>query len=169
MDAYRIHLRLDFAPGIELDLERLIPIFHCWIRDHELDELLIDVADYRHVPDGPGVMLIAHEAHYGVDSAGGRLGLVYARKRPATGTFAERLRHALGRALAAGRALEREAALEGLAIPGDRWTLALHDRLLAPNDEGTRRAVEPDLQRLLGRLYAGGFELRPAGLPSVSP
>ncbi len=176
MDAYRICIRLDFAPGTEIDLESLIPIFHRWIRDRELDELLIDVADYRHVPDGPGVLLIAHEAHYGIDNAAGRPGLVYARKRPAAvgatpaspgASFADLLRHAFGQALAAARALEREAELDGLALPADRWTLALHDRLLAPNDEATRRVVEPELRRLLEHLYGPGtFELRPGSDPA---
>ncbi len=159
MDAYRLNVKLDFAAEAAVDLGRLIPIFHRWIQEGRLAELWIDVADYRHVPDGPGVMLIAHEGHFGVEAVGGRLGLLYARKRPAGGGFPQRLRAALGKALAAGRCLEREAALEDLNLPGDRWTLSIQDRLLAPNDETTRRAVEPELRRLLDRLYPGGFEL----------
>ena len=45
----------------EADLEPLIPIFHGWIQDQVSEELLLDVADYRHVPAGPGVMLIGLE------------------------------------------------------------------------------------------------------------
>ena len=45
-----------------------IPIFHRWIQESRLaDRLLIDVADYRHVANGPGVLLIGHEAHYALD------------------------------------------------------------------------------------------------------
>lgn len=156
MDAYRWNVKLDFELATEIDLERLIPIFHRWIQERALDELLIDVADYRHVAQGPGVLLIAHDANYAVDEVDGRLGLLYARKRPAAGSFADRLRDAVGKLLDAGLALEREAALGGLAIPGDRWSVQANDRLLAPNNERTWQAVEPELRALFDGLYAGG-------------
>ena len=37
--------------------------------------------DYRHVHDGPDVMLTAHDAHYAMDMADGRMGLLYSRRR----------------------------------------------------------------------------------------
>jgi len=40
-----------------IDLADAIPVFHRWIQEAVLNELVIDVADYRHVPAGPGVML----------------------------------------------------------------------------------------------------------------
>ena len=49
-------------------------VFHQWIRDSVCPEMLIDVADYRHVPAGPGVMLIGHEANYSLDNRENRLG-----------------------------------------------------------------------------------------------
>ena len=154
MDAYRLHLKLYFEPEAEVDPSLFIPIFHRWIRDRELDELLIDVADYIQVPSGPGVMLIAHEAHYSIDSTDGRPGLLYARKRPQSGPFDERLRQAWRRLLAAARALEREPTLEGrLQIPGDRLAFRIHDRLLAPNSRETFAAVEPQLRQVLHDLY----------------
>ena len=161
LDAQRLSVKLYFDSGTEIDLGQLIPIFHRWIRERALDELLIDVADYRHVPDGPGVMLIAHEAHYSAEAIDGRLGLRYARQRPAGGGFTDRLRGAVARALRAARALEREPALAGLAIPGDRWSLAVEDRLLAPNEGPAFAAVEPELKKVVRDLYPGtDVELR---------
>lgn len=173
MDVYRWNVKLEFAPAAEIDLDRLIPIFHRWIQERALDELLIDVADYRHVARGPGVLLIAHDANYAVDEVDGRLGLLYARKRPAAGSLGERLRDAVGKVLDAGLALEREPALGGLKIPGDRWSVRANDRLRAPNDERTWRTAEPELRALFDDLYAGGgFELRreddPRGLFGVA-
>ena len=46
-----------------------------------LPELLIDVANYAHVPKGPGVVLIGHGSDYFMDEGEGRLGLLYNRKR----------------------------------------------------------------------------------------
>ena len=50
------------------------------------EELLIDVAEYLHVHNGPGIMLIGHNANYSLDNRAGRLGLLYNRKEPLEGT-----------------------------------------------------------------------------------
>ena len=81
---YELKFFLDDTAGVEM--EEFIPVFHDWIQTQQLAELLIDVADYRHVPHGPGVVLIAHDAHYAMDLADDRLGLftaVGARHTPA--------------------------------------------------------------------------------------
>ena len=57
-------------------------------------ELLLDVADYRHVPAGPGVMLIGNEGDYSVDNTGDRLGIRYNRKAALDGDNQDRLRQA---------------------------------------------------------------------------
>lgn len=166
MDAYRLNVKLYLEAGSLTDggfvQESLIPIFHRWIRDRELgDEILIDVADYKHVPGGPGVMLIGHQVHYAVDEMDGHPGLVYARKRPASGSFGERLRVAFGSAWRAARKLEGEPSLAGLKIPGDRLAVRIDDRLLAPDSDATFAAVEPELSALLTELYGGAeFRLR---------
>src|SRR5205807_2486817 len=68
------------------DLDPVIPIFHSWIQNQPFGELLIDVADYRHVHHGPGIVLIGHEADYSLDQTDGRLGLRYNRKAPLPGS-----------------------------------------------------------------------------------
>ena len=67
---------------------QLIPVFHRWIREQAMPELLIDVADYSHVPAGPGVMVIGHEANYSVDNRENRLGLLYNRRAALEGHIA---------------------------------------------------------------------------------
>src|SRR4026208_286821 len=76
---YEVKFFLEDASGVEL--EEFIPVFHDWIQTQQLAELLIDVADYRHVPQGPGVVLMAHDAHDGMALADDRLGLLYSRRR----------------------------------------------------------------------------------------
>ncbi|MCG8364404.1 MAG: hypothetical protein MJA27_13865, partial [Pseudanabaenales cyanobacterium] len=56
-----------FLKGPEVSKEDAINVFHSWIQDQKLDDQLIDVADYSHVPEGPGVMLIGHNAFYSFD------------------------------------------------------------------------------------------------------
>src|SRR5919205_421212 len=66
-------------------------VFNSWIQTQRLEELLIDVADYLHVHNGPGIMLIGHDADYSLDNRAGRLGLLYNRKEQLECTNQEKL------------------------------------------------------------------------------
>jgi hypothetical protein len=54
MPTLKYDLKLFLDAASRFDLEECIPIFHRWIQDQALDEVLIDVADYRHVHHGRG-------------------------------------------------------------------------------------------------------------------
>jgi hypothetical protein len=145
-----------FARDVKnVDADRLMPVFHGWIRDKKItDELLIDVADYTHVPDGPGVALIGHEADYFLDEAEGRPGLVYAKKRGGGGDVAARLADVFERALDACVLLESDATL-GYRFGTSEMVLRIADRLNAPNEAATYETVEPELRKLLDKLLGG--------------
>ena len=137
-------------------LELLIPIFHGWIRDRVFEELLLDVADYQHVPEGPGVMVIGHEGNYSVDNRDGRLGVRYNRKAALDGTNQNRLKQAARAALTAFQRLEGEPTLNGkLRFDGREIELFVNDRALAPNREATRVAAQPELHAFFAKLFAG--------------
>lgn len=160
MDTQSFCVKVPLADGVALPPREVIPVFHRWIQ-HDLlpGEIAIDVADYSHVHRGPGVLLVCHEAHYGLDQQRGVAGLAYARKRGATGTHAERWALALAKALGAARLLEREPALAGrVTFRTDRIELGIADRLRAPNDGRTLAQVRDALGPLLTRLY-GAFEV----------
>ena len=97
-----------------IDLEKAIHVFHSWIQDQKLDDLLIDVADYRHVPSGPGVILIGHNAQYSFDNAEGQLGVLYNRKTlMETSDDAELIASSLRAALHICRLLMKEESFHG--------------------------------------------------------
>lgn len=134
-------------------LDAAIPVFHRWIQNSACPELLIDVADYRHVPDGPGVILIGHEANYSLDCEGGRLGLLYNRKTRCEGSFEQRLRLSYQRALQAARLLEREPEFAGvLKFDPACLEVVVNDRLLAPNTEQTWRLLKPHVQSVFREM-----------------
>jgi hypothetical protein len=142
-------------PG-DVVLEPLIPVFHNWIKAQVFDELLLDVADYRHVHEGPGVMLIGQQANYSVDNADGRLGVRYNRKYPLEGSNQDRLKQATRAALTAFQRLEAEAGLNGkLRFNGQGIEVFVNDRLMAPNSDSTREAFKPELEAFLGNLFQG--------------
>jgi len=93
--------------------EAFIPVFHRWIKDHVLAELVIDVANYAHVPKGPGVVLIGHTGDYYLEDGEGRFGLLYSRKRGlASATLEARLGDLFRRTLHAASLLEKETLAE---------------------------------------------------------
>jgi len=145
----------------DADLAPVIPVFHSWIQDQVFDELLIDVADYRHVHHGPGLMLIGHEADYSLDNTDGVLGVRYNRKAPLAGTNLDRLIQATRSALLACQRLEADTRLNGkLRFNGQKVQLTINDRLLAPSDKVTRDAIEPDIRTFAARLFGDfGYSL----------
>ena len=129
-------------------------------------ELLIDVADYRHVPAGPGVMLIGHEANYSLDLSGGRLGLLYNRKAVAADSPRENLIQAFRAALTACQRLEQEPEFRGkLKFNPAEYDIILNDRLLAPNTEATWQALKADFETFFISLHGGGYTLDRPGEP----
>src|SRR5919108_3097499 len=112
MDVQHVNIKFFVENPEAVDLEAFLTIFNNWIQSHAAEELLVDVADYRHVFAGPGVVLIGHEANYSIDNTGNRLGLLYNRKAEVPGTNQERLRQAARAALLAAGRLEKEQNLK---------------------------------------------------------
>jgi hypothetical protein len=160
MQAKRVQVKV-YAAGA-VPTERLIPVFHRWIREKVLDELALDVADYGHVHEGPGVVLIGHAFDYFYEESEGRPGLVYARKRDAPAP-AERLADAVRRALLGARLLEEDAALPGLSFKADELLVRVPDRLAAPADVAGFEALRAELDTLSKQLFSGGATVERAG------
>ena len=147
-DAQKLSLKLFLEDPAQAHGLKLLPVFQTWIQLHAMeDHLMIDVADYDHVPDGPGTVLVTHEANLYLDHIGGRPGLLYQRKQPLPGPFKDRLTTILRHTLQAARRLEDHP---GLRFRTDEFQLKIHDRLLAPNNPDTFNAVKADLESTFG-------------------
>jgi hypothetical protein len=156
MELQHVNVKLLAKDSQGFDLESLVPIFHAWIQNKVFDELLLDIADYRHVPDGPGIVLIGHQGDYAVDNTEGRLGVRYNRKTGLDGSNEDRFQQAARAALNAFQRLEAEPSLGGkLRFNGQGVDVFINDRMLAPNNEATRQSVEPELKRFFAQLFGG--------------
>lgn len=156
MQLQHVNVKLLVQNGADVRLEPLIPVFHGWIENQNGDELLIDVADYSHVPAGPGIVLIGHEGNYSVDNTGDRLGVRYNRKAAIDGGNQEALTQATRAALTACQRLEREPRLEGrIRFNGQDIELFVNDRLIAPNTAATRDAFDADFRVFSRNLFRG--------------
>ena len=136
-----------------------VPIFHEWIRDRAIDALLLDVADYTHVPDGPGVMLIAHDVSYALDRSDGRFGLLAQRRRPLADDAtdaADAIHATIERALVVAGRLETDARLAGhLLFDRTNVRVEANDRLNAPNTDEAFSALKPLVVAAASRAFAG--------------
>jgi len=152
MNIQHINIKLYIENPENVNLAEYAAVFNTWIQNHKLEELLIDVADYLHVHNGPGIMLIGHEADYSLDNRAGRLGLLYNRKEQLEGTTQEKLAQAARAVLTVAQILEKE---NGLKFRGSEVQVIVNDRLLVPNTTETFTALEPNLKTFFGRLYIG--------------
>ncbi|MDE2821083.1 MAG: hypothetical protein OXI40_15225 [Chloroflexota bacterium] len=146
--------------GVKFNLKRepalaaadIVPIFQRWIQEHTVEGMLIDVIDYKHVPEGPGVILIADEGDYAYDFGDGQIGLHYIRKRNLPGDMASALLLAFRLALGAALRLEDEA-------PGDiefdfsSAKISFLDRQRYRNDQSLYMALQDELSAILADIY----------------
>jgi hypothetical protein len=160
MKSEKLQIKFFAKPNASFDLETVVPVFHRFIREHAFDELMIDVADYKHVKNGPGVALVGDANDYYLDEGEGRPGLLFSRKRHGSGPEG-RLREGFARALKACTLLEAAPELSGkLTFATDEISIRLPDRLNAPNDEATFNEVSQEVSSLLDKLYgAGSFSI----------
>ena len=145
-----------FAAKLQIDLERLIEIFHRWVAGQTMPEMLIDIADYRHVPNGPSVLVVGHEADYALDQTGGRYGLLYNRKDAVAGSNHDRLQQSLQSVAAACQQLESEFDEESLKFSRQEFEIVINDRALAPNTEETYSSAKPELDAFLSQTLGHG-------------
>lgn len=151
MNVQHINIKIYLDNPDTVNLADFGAVFNSWIQQQRLDELLIDVADYLHIHNGPGIMLIGHEADYSLDNRAGRLGLLYNRKAQLDGTTQEKLTQSVRATLIAAQILEKE---NGLKFKGSEVQVIINDRLLVPNTPEIPDSLEPELKSFFGRLYA---------------
>ena len=157
MDIQHFRVKLLATPDSHPRLGDAIPVFHRWIQQKCLPEMMIDVSDYEHVPSGPGIILVCHEAIYGLDEGKGKLGLVYNRRTEVNGTVEERLQQALRAADHAAAMLEEEPEFVGkLKFNRKAWEVVVNDRALAPNTEATWKSLEPVVRKVFDSMMGAG-------------
>lgn len=163
MNPLRLSLRFPLLPGAKdgaapsqpFEAERVyaaaLSVFHRFIQRGMVEGLLIDVADYRHVPQGPGVLLVGHDIDYGVSERGFQV----VRKRQKSTPAAQQLRDALRMGLGALRALEEEGSL-GIAFDTTNFTVQVYDRAAAETGAAFAKELEAELAGPLAEWLGKG-------------
>lgn len=155
MDIERFCLKFFARPG-HVDEARFIPVFHEWIRLKSLPGTLIDVADYRHVPEGPGIMLISHEVNFAMEHGGGQFGLSAQRKSGSGANHQEWILDLAKRMALFSSLLQSDARVGSqLQLEGGSFLYLANDRLHAPNTAEAFAAIQPDLEAAASVFYGG--------------
>lgn len=139
----------------EGDDAAFIPVFHRWIREVRFDAAPpIDVADYRHVPDGPTIQLIGHRFDIVVDRSEGPVGLavVWKRELPESAPTAA-IATVLDTVLAVAEAAQAEPELAGLRCDPARLRVIANDRLGWPNDADRAAELCSGIEAALAQRY----------------
>jgi hypothetical protein len=136
-------------------LASFIPVFHRFIQEDQLEGMLVDVTEYTHVHQGPGVLVIAHEANYGLDEEAGKRGFLYTQKRPVEKSSQAHLATAFRRVLQGCSLLEKEAALGGLKFDTSHFQVFVNDRAEAPFNSESLGDLENELNPFLSNLLGG--------------
>ncbi len=156
MNPRRIAIKLFTTRNVGVhELSPFIGVFHRFIQQASVPGLLIDVADYAHVPDGPGVILIGHDVDYGIDRVGGRSGLLATRKRAGDLALPELFRDTLAMAVATARAIEDDDDAD-LEFAGDEILVTFPDRLALPNTAEAGEAATKELEPVAREIFGDG-------------
>jgi hypothetical protein len=152
MQLSRLGIKLFVTDSSAVRVKDFVAIFHSWIQKQCVQgHQLIDVHDYSHIHHGPGILLVAHEGNFSVDSAEGKLGLAYFRKQPVGKTTEDSLRASLTAARQAVSLIESEPSLGGkVRFRKDVLIVICNDRLLAPNNAKILEDLRPALMSVFG-------------------
>ena len=154
MDLQKFGIKLYLTTNGSFDSKDFIPVFHNWIQDKVVDDhLLIDVADYSHIPDGPGVMLIAHEGHFSLDQENYQSGIMYMRKTDIGGDFKGRFIHVLSTAIQAANNLSDNNINKEVDFIRNSFRFIANDRRVAENTLENQKLYKDGVQKALIELY----------------
>jgi len=132
-----------------------VPVFHNWIQKKAIDNhLLIDVTDYSHILDGPGVMLIAHEGNFSLDQESQHPGIMYMRKTEIAGCFTERFNTVLSTVVKAANRLNDNNIRKQVDFIPNSFRFITNDRLYAENTADNQDLYKRKIQKALEGKYS---------------
>ncbi|MDP2606387.1 MAG: hypothetical protein Q8S00_27920 [Deltaproteobacteria bacterium] len=154
MELQKIEIKFFAVEREPVPLSAFIDLFHGWIQAS--DGVYHDVADYSHMHQGPGIVLVAPDFYVSVDETGGRRGFLFSQKAPLEGTNQERLARVFQSALENCRRLQAEPALQRkIEFRFDEFEITFNDRLLAANGEESYQALKAEIEPFVSRLFGG--------------
>ncbi len=152
----QIDIKVFAEDASDVKATEFVAVLQRWIREHTIPGTLIDVADYSHIHNGAGIILVGHQYNLSIDYGDGRMGLLVHYKLPAEETLEKRIEAAIKLAFDACALLEEEGEFKArLKFSRTDFRFLASDRLHAPNSDDTYAAVAPVLESA-GKSATGG-------------
>lgn len=159
-----IKLYLTVQTGLTPDevWTRLIAVFGRW--RHDEGEELVDLQDYAHVTNGPGIVLVSKRWVLSIDWSDGEPGVLLSTRRDLEGALSERFVRATRVLLEkAGRLLAEEELRDIVKPRCGELSIAVNDRVLYPDPGEADAELRPEVEKLLAKLYGpASYELERA-------
>jgi len=160
-----VKILTDAPPSLNLD--PFLAIFGRWrtATAHPAD--WVDLADYAHMPRGPGIVLVGKRCNFSFDLGGAAPGLLYASKMGLEGAPEARLLSVFRACLEMSRSLLAEAEFPAsVRLQTGSLELIFNDRLETANTEATDQQLKPAVVAALDRLLGpGAYQLTPQADP----
>ncbi len=155
-ELYKFGIKFYFETGMNLNVKEVIPEFHQWIQTEAVeDHLLIDVVDYSHIPDGPGIMLIAHEGHFSIDHEKKLPGLMYQRRTEIEGDFTKRFASVFSTTLQTVIKMENNSIEKSIQFKPNMFRFITNDRLAAENSDENQNYYKESVCTFIQREFQG--------------
>ncbi len=147
----RIDVKQLLDAPVNPDLDAFLLIFDRWRQREDHPSDWVDLADYAHMPSGPGILIAGKRDTFSVNLNPPGPGLLTSVRNGLEGTLADRFREAFRRARELNEAVLAEPEFpEGFVVRQGAWEVFLNDRLLFPNSDESDRVVRPALASALG-------------------
>ena len=135
---------------LEVDIASFISVFHQWIQEDEIpNHIMVDVADYKHIPNGPGIMLIAFEGNFSIGYDENGLGLSYIRKTKIGSNETESLENIQKILDNAVRLIKNDSMLRKKIKFSNEYSVFSNDRYEYPNNVNS----ENKLHQLVSSVF----------------
>jgi len=149
MELQKFGIKLFFKTNGGYPSKDFIPVFHNWIQTNSIpDHLLIDVIDYSHIQDGPGIMLIAHEGQISLDKENNSPGLLYLRTSKIEGDFQKRFEFVFATLLYTAKLLHNNE-MTNVDFETKEFRFIANDRLLAENNKDNQSILSKTFNEIL--------------------
>jgi hypothetical protein len=157
MEFQKVALKILSDAPATLNLDPFLAIFGRWRKDASHPAQWVDLADYAHMPRGPGVVLIGHRCNFSFDMGTAAPGVLYVSKKGLDGGPVDRLRVVFRDCLHLTRSLLAESEFpQRVRLQTGSLELAFNDRLQTPNDDETDRQLRPAVEFVLDHLFGPG-------------
>ncbi len=146
----RIDVKLLLDAPSDPDLDPFLVIFDRWRQQSDHPSDWVDLADYAHMPTGPGILIAGKRDTFSVNLNPPGPGLLTSVRTGLEGTLADRFREAFRRARELNAAVLSEPEFPAvLRIREGAWEVFVNDRLRYPNSAESDSAIRPALASAL--------------------